>query len=81
MRTIKTIQNLEMSRATSRSNLKTVPAHESISFVSILGLLQRYDTASCVDQRDCLYALYGLSISETLPQEQEKESNMCCPVD
>jgi len=44
-------------------------------------LLELYHTAECVEERDRLYALYGLLLKTILPAEQDPKLMRMCPVD
>jgi hypothetical protein len=81
MHALDLIASLDISRHAALHVSETAPTDEGIAFVSILDLLDTYHTAKCVDERDRLYALYGLLPSTQLDIEQGSNFTTACRVD
>ena len=75
------IYNLDMERILALKYTAMDLDNEKTAIVTILNALAKYHTAMCSDERDRLYALYGLSLRPTLTGEQETKLMWEWPVD
>jgi len=76
-----TIMSLEVSRVQKEGDVWFGEQRPETQIEKALQLLELYHKAECVDERDRLYALYGLSLSIKLPAEQDPKLTRLCPVD
>jgi hypothetical protein len=82
--TIRTLESIKALHSTSHRtvyHLKTASTVESVAYMRILNHIKTYHTADCVDERDRLYALYGLSLGTRPYDETETQLITSCPVD
>ena len=81
---VRALENVVMLRAfreQTQTDLDTSSIVKSMAYVRILDLLQTYDTANCVDERDRLYSLYGMLPGTNRPEQQRTELLLACPID
>jgi len=76
-----TIETLENSRIQTKKYALFKGELPETQMMKALQLLELYHTAECVDERDRLYALYGVLLNTILPAEQDPKLMRLCPVD
>ena len=79
--TIGFVYNMKRSRANMLPGHGCNSSGDSLAFGTLLDLLRDYDVAECVDNRDRLYALYGMSLGVRLHNKHQSKLMKSCPVD
>ena len=77
---LETIESMETSRAQKKDYVEGMERNPYHGIKRVLWLLEQYHRANCVDERDRLYALYGLLLSTKLPPLQVRPLMRVCPV-
>ncbi|CAI9634405.1 unnamed protein product [Alternaria burnsii] len=82
--TTRTLNNIIMLKTFGKDPLNSrgkTSSDKSVAYVSILDLMQTYHTSVCVDERDRLYALYGLLPGAITQDDGCPGLVLPCPVD
>lgn len=75
------LYKLDIERIMAPKYTEIISDNQKTAILTILTGLTQYHTAICSDERDRLYALYGLSLRTKLPGEQETQFMRDWPVD
>ena len=81
MRALGLISHLSDTREYTNPGLSGTVYSDSVAFANMLGLLKRYHRANCTDERDRLYALYGMSLGTRIHRKHQTKLIISCPVD
>ena len=80
-RTLARVSFLRSTREHTHLGRRRPVAKDSVAFAKMLDLLRRYHRADCADNRDRLYALYGMSLKTKIDRKHQTKLINSCPPD